>query len=54
MRLRHEGKPLLLEKSALAQRLPNASGKLLVHSMGGLVSRSATLPNKLAWLGYTS
>jgi triacylglycerol esterase/lipase EstA (alpha/beta hydrolase family) len=39
MRLRHEGKPLLLEKSALAQRLPNASGKLLVHSMGGLVSR---------------
>ena len=30
MSLRHEGKPLLLEKVALAQRLPKATGKLLV------------------------
>ena len=30
MSLRHEGKPLLLDKAVLAQRLPNASGKLLV------------------------
>jgi pimeloyl-ACP methyl ester carboxylesterase len=30
MSLRHEGKPLLLDKVALAQRLPLASGKLLV------------------------
>ena len=30
MSLRHEGKPLLLEKAALAQRLPHATGKLLV------------------------
>ncbi len=30
MSLRHEGKPLLLEKAALAERLPSASGKLLV------------------------
>jgi len=30
MRLRHEGKPLILEKTALAQRLPQATGKLLV------------------------
>jgi pimeloyl-ACP methyl ester carboxylesterase len=30
MSLRHEGKPLLLDKTALAQRLPYASGKLLV------------------------
>ena len=30
MSLRNEGKPLLLEKAALAQRLPNATGKLLV------------------------
>ena len=30
MTLRHEGKPLLLEKAALAQRFPNPGGKLLV------------------------
>ena len=30
MSLRHEGKPLLLEKDALARRLPQATGKLLV------------------------
>lgn len=30
MRLRHEGQPLTLEKSALAQRLPQATGKVLV------------------------
>jgi len=30
MRLRHEGKPLLLDKAALKERLPHASGKLLV------------------------
>ena len=30
MRLRHEGQSLLLEKAALAQRLPGASAKLLV------------------------
>ena len=30
MGLRHEGKPLLLDKTALEQRLPDASGKLLV------------------------
>ena len=30
MSLRHEGKPLLLNKAALAQRLPKATGKLLV------------------------
>ena len=30
MSLRHEGKPLLLEKAALVQRFPNAGGKLLV------------------------
>jgi hypothetical protein len=30
MSLRHEGKPLLLEKSALAQRLPGATPRLLV------------------------
>jgi pimeloyl-ACP methyl ester carboxylesterase len=30
MSLRHEGKPLLLDKAALAQRLPHATGKLLV------------------------
>ena len=30
MSLRHEGKPLMLEKAALAQRLPQATGKLLV------------------------
>ena len=30
MSLRHEGKPLLLDKAALAERLPKATGKLLV------------------------
>ena len=30
MSLRHEGKPLMLEKAALSQRLPHATGKLLV------------------------
>ena len=30
MSLRHEGKPLMLEKAALALRLPQATGKLLV------------------------
>ena len=30
MSLRHEGKPLVLDKAALAQRLPHATGKLLV------------------------
>ena len=30
MSLRHEGQPLTLDKAALAQRLPGASGKLLV------------------------
>jgi hypothetical protein len=30
MRLRHQGQPLLLEAQALAVRLPNATGKLLV------------------------
>jgi len=30
MSLRHEGKPLLLEKAALAQRLPHTGAKLLV------------------------
>ena len=30
MSLRHEGKPLLLEKAAISQRLPQATGKLLV------------------------
>lgn len=30
MRLRHQGQPLLLEAQALAARLPNATGKLLV------------------------
>ena len=30
MSLRHEGKPLLLEKTAISQRLPQATGKLLV------------------------
>jgi pimeloyl-ACP methyl ester carboxylesterase len=30
MSLRHEGQPLLLEKAALAERLPHATGKLLV------------------------
>jgi pimeloyl-ACP methyl ester carboxylesterase len=30
MRLRHEGKPLLLDKAALAERFPQATGKLLV------------------------
>ena len=30
MSLRHEGKPLLLDKAVLARRLPNATGKLLV------------------------
>jgi len=30
MSLRHEGKPLLLDKAALAQRLPQVTGKLLV------------------------
>ena len=30
MSFRHEGKPLLLEKTALAQRLPQSTGKLLV------------------------
>ena len=30
MSLRHEGKPLLLDKAALVQRLPRATGKLLV------------------------
>ncbi len=30
MCLRHEGKPLLLEKAALTQRFPHATGKLLV------------------------
>jgi PGAP1-like protein len=30
MSFRHQGKPLLLDKAALALRLPNASGKLLV------------------------
>ena len=30
MSLRHEGKPLLLEKAALTERLPHATGKLLV------------------------
>ena len=36
MSLRHEGKPLLLEKTALNDRLPHASGKLLVvlHGLG--------------------
>jgi pimeloyl-ACP methyl ester carboxylesterase len=30
MRLRHQGQPLLLEPQALAERLPDATGKLLV------------------------
>ena len=30
MSLRHEGKPLMLEKAAISQRLPHATGKLLV------------------------
>lgn len=30
MSLRHEGKPLVLDKAALAQRLPDVTGKLLV------------------------
>ena len=30
MSLRHEGKPLLLDKTALGERLPHASGKVLV------------------------
>ena len=30
MSLRHEGKPMMLEKAALVQRLPKATGKLLV------------------------
>ena len=34
MSLRHEGKPLLLEKAALTQRLPHATGKLLVMLHG--------------------
>ena len=34
MSFRHEGKPLQLEKTALAQRLPQSSGKLLVMLHG--------------------
>jgi len=49
MSLRHEGKPLLLEKSALAQRLPGATPRLLVlvHGlcMNDLQWRSASPEN---------
>jgi pimeloyl-ACP methyl ester carboxylesterase len=44
MRLRHEGQPLLLEPQALAARLPNATGKLLLMVHGLCM-------NDLQWKG---
>lgn len=47
MRLRHEGKPLPLEKSALTQRLPSATAKLLVMVHGLCM-------NDLQWCSETA
>ena len=53
MSFRHEGKPLLLEKAALAQRLPQATGKLLVLAHGLCMNDLQWAPAQTAMQMYS-
>ena len=53
MSFRHEGKPLLLEKTALAQRLPQATGKLLVLAHGLCMNDLQWAPAQTAMQMYS-